>query len=525
MADNPFSNLNLPPRAAAQTGIFSVIDRLNNVPTQDQIMMGDKERIRQDDLGRSAGEREALSAIMQKVGEVRANNPDADPQSLITQVIRDPVFVQSAMKISADKMQSVISEAFKTTTPTRPEMKVLPQGATYGTTDPTTGAFSPQGTTPNAKEAEYQFLLNRTPEERAQLAEATRALTRAGRSPSENEEAIGRLIATGKLTREQGDKILAGTLKVTPILGPDGKPEDYVVIDLTDPNGATARKFNAPAQPEIVQPQRGGQLQPGQQTAPVDANEPPEKRADLLKNKADMFDASGPVGWATGQAGRAAGNVPGMEGAGEETNMQRDALSRYSFAATQAFKEGKTFKSEMNQIEHLLPEAGLANTNPLTEINKAIGLQDFMTATQNAERGIEADTRMPRRRRIEAAEKIRTIDSVLRTLPTREEMLAKREAIRTGRAGTTINDLSKTVPSKEQFQRGLNESAQPKGRDPTPANPQTIERPDGKPNPYDGLPASSLVELFSKRHTLSPQQQKDLLDVLKRNQKMYTPQR
>jgi transposase len=118
MADNPFSNLNLPPRAAAQTGIFSVIDRLNNVPTQDQIMMGDKERIRQDDLGRSAGEREALSAIMQKVGEVRANNPDADPQSLdqpyslwTLERLADYMAEQTGIRVSPDTVRRRLKAA------------------------------------------------------------------------------------------------------------------------------------------------------------------------------------------------------------------------------------------------------------------------------------------------------------------------------------------------------------------------------------------------------------------------------
>lgn len=578
MADNPFANMALPPRAANPQGSFTgLLDRIMGVPTQDQINMANEERVRQEGLGRAQGERAAMAEVMQSVATIRENNPGADPQMLITQAMRDPAFQRAAMKIPADKMQAAITEAFKATTPARPEMKVLPQGATYGTADPTTGVFTKQGTTPNAKETEYDYLLSKSPEERATLAASLRSLTRAGRNPSENEEAVARMVARGEITQAHGDRILAGTLKVQQLTGPNGEPEGAVLIDTSDPNAINVRRFSdgstdrpLPGDPVQARPTQqqgaapGAQPQPytaqgdaqfqarprpeqgpigrtltpqeqierdraaGRPVDPVEPGEPPGKRVELLPRKADMFDGAGPIAWAAGEAGKLAGNIQGLERTGEETNLQRNALNIYAQTVTSVLKEGRTFKSELNQIEHLLPNTDLNNTNPLTEINKAIGLRDWIEQSITAERATEINRTLSRRRRIEAQEKVLDLQRVLRTLPDRDDMLAKREEIRTGRGGTSLDTLRRAVPSTEEFRRGINESAQPKGTDPRATNQNrepSAPRADGKPNQYEKATAAEIVELFSKRHTLTPEQQRDLTDELRRRQKAYTPQR
>lgn len=99
-----------PPREAAESGtIMGFIDSMRGVPTRQQVMLGERERLRQDELGQQRSKNQATTAVLERMNQLREKSPGLPPQQLFQAIINDPVFTKNAMQQDPAEMVEFIN--------------------------------------------------------------------------------------------------------------------------------------------------------------------------------------------------------------------------------------------------------------------------------------------------------------------------------------------------------------------------------------------------------------------------------
>ena len=368
-----------------------------------------------------------MRGILERIQQIRAANPNAAPHEVFNQIIQDPGFADAFVSIGADQFTGMVNDIMQAVQPPKPEQFTLSAGeARFDETGRMIAERSP------AKIQEYEYLKTLSPEQRAALAEVINQFDE-GKS-TQAERAVARMRELGWIDDRTALGILGGTLKVVTERDAAGNPIGHTLVDLTS---KTAMPLGTPTQPRLP----GEAPVPGQPDAPVDPNEEPGKRLEdlsRLDDPASMFDAVGIIPRATEVLGGIAGQfVPEL--AAPEINAKRAALSAYRAALMQMHGVPR-LKSVMELMMEQMPDMS-GRSNPQQELIKAMTVRQRLETELDALQDELVDPAVPANVKREAGEAAQRIRSVLRAMPTREQMNNRLKMHREGRIPLGLGEL------------------------------------------------------------------------------------
>lgn len=287
------------------------------------------------------------------------------------------------------------------------------------------GTYASVYTAPNADVNKFtgmSELASLTPAERADMAKAQMASDLTG-DQTASEIAMQRLVASGRISQQTADLMNAGMLKVQDIKDPAGSTIGFGVADLSNgtitmlPQSGTAGQLPQPGDTNYVEG-----VTPGSKPEEQPDNGP---RFQGMTNPADIVDAAGPVGWFMDKLGAIGGNIsPGM--AATDTSKSRMMLGRIMTDATQLASSGRILAQEMKDLRSLSDTTQFW-TSPINATDTLISLHD---AYDNAMTALQKQANDPTaKNRGDAVTEMGLIRRAKANLPTRESLLAKREAL------------------------------------------------------------------------------------------------
>lgn len=505
-----------PPQFAQPGTVFGTFDNLLGRPTQEAWQAG----VDQQKLQMEAEQNKVMAELTPEINRIREQNPGAQSQDVMRQLIASPTFTKAALRVPAPAMTKFMGDLVKLTQAPSPE--AFQQGNSYGTRDPATGRVTIQGQVPTTEMQNRQHLLSLSAADRAALT----ALS--GKAPSDKEEATANLVRMGKITEEQRQKILAGQLVVQPIRDQYGTTTGHAVVDLTagqtqmlpppvpdetsrasaaagDPSATTPAQQTAQAAPNAPAQQQAAQRAGAGTDNPIDLIG--AKPDNDFQNPADVYDASSPLGTLTGQISSLTGNLPGQEtSAGPRVNMARQRLRAIRTGA-QKIKEGRQFASEVKTMEDLMPNPDAYMQNPLDEVNKAIerrraiGNYWQQDAATLADKGASAETKK------KASARIAEYKLYLANEAPMPSLLEKRALLMQGQGGTSAKDLLSVIPTGQTISKAVGDASQ--------AIDQREAAQADAQNPYLKMDQAGL-EAEAAKPNLNPQQKRQMLDAIRR---------
>jgi len=227
----------------------------------------------------------------------------------------------------------------------------------------------------------------------------------------------------------------------------------------------------------------------------------PVKKAKHVDD-GSMFDGAGGIAGAVDKASRIIGQIPAFRGINEDLATKNDALNRFKRTVIAQSKEGRELKAEVEAMEHLMPDD---SDNPLTAVNKAIGMAEYFGNIRARRSATANDERAPKESRVKARNQVDAIDIMLDQLPEMSVMQKRAEHYKQN------PEWGVEVPSKEEIgERAGNVTApQPRG---APAKAGAVSA-KGKKEALPDFAAFKTREQFEEaaekaRPSMSPQARK-----------------
>lgn len=479
----------------------------------------------QQKLQMEQGEREAMAAITPEIARIRESNPNAQPHEIMRQVMASPAFMQSAMKVPADKMQKFISGLVQETQ--KPAPAPFQLGNSYGTRDPVTGQVSIQGQVPTADMQNNAWLLALDPEKRTALMQIKQGLNK----PSEKAAAINRLIQMGVIDQATGDKALAGFLFAQPdpesgitrrvdltqggIPGPVGsgapqpgarqaQAQPFRPAIATTPEQAAAPQQSETEPMPIPQPvaRPGQQPLPGQQAAPFDPAAPGGTYSSLLPNPADMVDETNTPGWLTGVVNKVGGQID-PSSVDPVKAAKRNAASHYATAVQNLKGTARRLKVEHELYSSLVDTPSLFGSNSMDAAVKGLQLREKvdqrMAQLQRELAGVRANGGIKGRAQ-KIGEELDSLRNFTSYTATADQWRQKIEQLKGGQGGPDWGGPIDAIPGVGKLgtvvEQGRAAETRREQRDAATRVPARTQTP--QENPYAKLDGKGLQAEFQK---------------------------
>ena len=269
----------MPQRPAAPQGsFFGMLDRFNNVPTQEQLTFQEAERRHQRDTAETRANNEAQNEIITAAARIRSENANLPPEQLIPLVVNSPEFQKNALRIPAEGMMKLMQGIISATQPPDPTRVQQPAGSGSIAVDPRTQVpiKGTDITTPPIHVSEWEYLKGQTPEDLQKIQQARAVLLRPLQD-SDREQAFNALLTLKLVDPVDRAKFLAGTIERIATPRQDGSTH-VMIIDKTDPRNTRILWDSAQGQqPGAVPPPPSV----GQPTPPPGQPQPPAPPAQL----------------------------------------------------------------------------------------------------------------------------------------------------------------------------------------------------------------------------------------------------
>lgn len=276
---------------------------------------------------------------------------------------------------------------------------------------------------------------------KAEIEETARAQMAAelGGDPTEGEAAVGRLVQSGRMSRETGDLMLSGAYKVQPILDQSGATVGHALVDIS--TGTMTQLPNNNSDPNKM-PQPGDAnhaagVTPGTSEHDLEQmdNQPTFQG---MTNPADVVDSAGPVGFLMEKLGPIAGNLfPALSPV--ETTRNRKILGSIMADANMLAKNGKVLATEMNDLRSLADTLKVF-TDPQSATQTLLSLHDRYDNHEKELLEMEADPKTTAAVRGDAALDLAAIRRAKANLPSRESLTAKAAVLKSKKPMDTIGE-------------------------------------------------------------------------------------
>lgn len=460
---------------------------------------------------------EASAAIMGRIGQLQAQNPDMPARALLNTALADPQVIRALGKVPPGEM-----------------IKLM--------TDMVGSMGRPNPTLVNQARGTQTVPIN---PETAQVAGPAIVNPNVGREPSEKFLALARQVAIGQISQAQMDRELGGGVRSNVVIDPITQGTRVVFTDnrTLQPlaaynfslNGEVVGSFVAPganvgAPGQPGQPAPAPQAAPGQPApAPAPAPAAPQPSSALppgmtpapaqptgpgapapsgppnglnpdgsLARRADMFNAAGAIsGIIQGVRGFASNFSPSM--ADPALSAQAQALARVE-SSMAALSGSSRLRQELEISVGQLPVRGLG-TSPIVAAIWGLGVRDTMERQRLRLRGVIEDPRSTAKARGEASEDLVKAERVLDALPGRDEIVAKIRELQAGIGGVPFPQMEEILQAPNSITKGLLDQLERAGygsrragqQPPTLAPGQAPQAP-GQPTGPD--PADALIERF-----------------------------
>lgn len=334
----------------------------------------------------------------------------------------------------------------------------------------------------------FADLARLTPEQRAELARAQIAPTdKTEKGPSEEKQAIDRLVESNSIDRRTGDAMKAGFIQVIPAKDQFGNSTgDVTIVDVTNktstliPKTAVPVDPSKPVNPNVSQP-AVGVLPPSQPD--------PTKNSEYFGSKADMFLGAGAVPYLAGTVSKlgeqADSSLIMPEGAKANDRVQMLKTLKASIAGMGSMDGGLGInKNVVESMLALTPEAGVFSS-PHTAVQQGMRLLQLVQQEIGAEEEKTTRDSLPQSERVNAAKRMEGWKKVERNLPTMDEMVKMESAIREGKAGALTPRSALEAGSKYldkakknvQSQAGMQDFSSMGVEELSKINPRSLDTP------------------------------------------------
>ncbi len=478
MADetNPFNNIDrsIPNLRSGDDTLLGFIGGLLGNPSRSDYDASLNRRRLDNEQAKSAydiqqeqQQRAAQAEIMAKVSKIQNEQPNAQPQDIMRQIMLDPSVHKSLAHVPAGSHSKLLTDLQEATRRPAPKIGIIPGGSTQVATDPNTGLKIEGSEIHNSDNKEldmikyFQSQIEKdpvsgtpTPAGQSKFDLTMQAWNDYKHKPSDESLALRVMERAGIMSRQEVLDHQAKRIHISPVTTtkrnqygelvqttngmqifnmrtgvtsfaplPPGMEEAVNTLARGNGTGTGTGTGSPTLPPQSQAPEQGDIPVPGapDQLAPKPALRTIGTGTEHQQPAANMFNAAGIVRGTIDKVTDMVGQVPTVKPMRPAEGYQERALAAWNSAVIDLADRGHTLKEELSAIKTMLPGS---SDNAYSAAQKALTIRQTLEAKLNA---YEAELKYPRlsedtKKKLSMS--IVGIENVLRLMPETPEIIA-----------------------------------------------------------------------------------------------------